>query len=80
VEKVDVSEADIDSEIEQIIQRAKDERVRQVFSSPQGRESLGRNLNIRKALDRLVEITTKGEESTPLEEKEGGKENGETTQ
>jgi trigger factor len=80
VEKVDVSEAEIDSEIEQIIQRAKDERVRQVFSSPQGRESLGRNLNIRKALDRLVEITTKGEESTPLEEKEGGKENGETTQ
>jgi trigger factor len=80
VEGIAVSDAEIDSEIEQIIQRAKDERVRQVFSSPSGRESLGRNLNIRKTLDRLVEITTKAEGPTTSEEKEGGKENGETTQ
>ena len=80
VEKVDVSDAEVDSEIEKIIQRAKDERVRQVFSSPQGRESLKRNLNIRKALDRLVETATVAEESTPSGEKEGGKENGATTQ
>ena len=80
VEKVDVSDAELDSEIEKIIQRAKDERVRQVFSAPQGRESLKRNLNIRKALDRLVETATKAEESTPSGEKEGGKENGATTQ
>jgi trigger factor len=79
VEKVDVSEVEVDSEIERIIQRANDERVRQVFSSPSGRESLRRNLNIRRALDRLVEITTRAEESTPSGEKEGGKENEETT-
>jgi len=80
VEKIDVSDAEVDAEIEQIIQRAKDERVRQVFSSPSGRESLKHNLNIKRALDRLVEIVTKGEESTTSEEKEGGKENGETAQ
>jgi trigger factor len=79
VEKVDVSDAEVDSEIEKIIQRAKDERVRQVFSSPQGRESLKRNLNIRKALDRLVETATKAEESISSGEKEGGKESGATT-
>jgi hypothetical protein len=34
---------------------------------------------MRKTIDRLAEIATKGEETTPLEEKEGGKENGEPT-
>jgi len=80
LEKLEVGAADIDAEIERIVQNSNnDERVRQVFSSPSGRESLGRNIYMRKAVDRLVEIATKVEEATPPLEKEGGKENGEAT-
>ena len=80
LEKIEVSEADVDAEVERIIKGANnDERVRQLFSSPSGRESLRRNIYMRKTIDRLAEIATKGEETTPLEEKEGGKENGEST-
>ena len=80
VEKTEVSDAEVDAEVERIIQGAKnDERVRQLFSSPSGRESLRRNIYMRKTIDRLAEIATKGGEITPLEEKEGGKENGEST-
>lgn len=79
VEGIDVSDAEIDSEIGRVVERAKDDRVRQVFSSPSGRESLRRNVNIKKALDRLVEIATRAEESIASEEKEGGKEHAETT-
>ena len=81
MEKVEVGAADIDAEIERVVQNSNnDERVRQVFSSPTARESLGRNIYIRKAIDRLAEIATKVEEATPPVEKEGGKENGEATQ
>jgi len=81
MEKVEVGAADIDAEIERVVQNSNnDERVRQVFSSPTARESLGRNIYIRKAIDRLAEIATKNEEATPPVEKEGGKENGEATQ
>ncbi len=66
LEKVEVSAADIDAEIERVVQNSSnDERVRQVFSSPTARESLGRNIYIRKAIDRLAEIATKDEEATP---------------
>ena len=76
LEKIEVSEADVDSEVERIIKGANnDERVRQLFSSPSGRESLKRNTYMRKIIDRLIDIATKGEESTPS--MEGGKENGE---
>jgi trigger factor len=80
VEKIEVNEADIDAEVERIVQGSNnDERVRQLFSSPSGRESLRRNIYMRKTIDRLFEIATKVEESKPSEEKEGGKENGEPT-
>jgi trigger factor len=80
VENINVSDAEVDSEIEQIIQRAKDERVREVFSTLSSRETLKRNMSLRKTLDRLVElVTAKREESAVSGEKEGGKENGETT-
>jgi len=79
VEKIEVSDAEVDAEVERIAQQSADERVRQVFSSPSGRDSLRRNIYMRKIIDRLAEIATKGEEITPLEEKEGGKENGEST-
>jgi len=80
VEKMEVSTEDIDAEVERLVSGSNnDERVRQVFSSPSNRESLGRNIYMRKAIDRLVEIATKGEGTTSLEEKEGGKEDGEAT-
>ncbi len=80
VENINVTDAEVDSEIEQIIQRSKDERVREVFSAPSSRETLRRNMSLRKTLDRLVEVVTaKREESKVSGEKEGGQENGETT-
>jgi FKBP-type peptidyl-prolyl cis-trans isomerase (trigger factor) len=80
VEKTEVGDAEVDAEVERVIQGANnDERVRQLFDSPSGRESLRRNIYMRKTIDRLAEIATKGEGTTPLEEKEGGKENGEST-
>jgi trigger factor len=80
VEKTEVADAEVDAEVERVIQGANnDDRVRQLFDSPSGRESLKRNLYMRKTIDRLAEIATAGEGTTPLEEKEGGKENGEPT-
>ena len=79
-EKIEVGDSEVETEVERVIQGANnDERVRQLFSSPSGRQSLKRNLYIRKTIDRLVDIATKVEETTPLEGKEGGKENGEPT-
>jgi len=80
LEKIELGDSEVDAEVERVIQGANnDERVRQLFSSPAGRQSLKRNLYIRKTIDRLVDIATKVEETTPLEGKEGGKENGEPT-
>jgi len=81
VEKIELADSEVDAEVERVIQGANnDERVRQLFSSPSGRQSLKRNLYIRKTIDRLVDTATKVEETAPLEGKEGGKENGEPTQ
>ena len=80
LEKIELSDSEVDAEVERVIQGANnDERVRQFFSSPSGRQSLRRNLHIRKTIDRLLDIATKAEETTPLEGKEGGKENAEPT-
>jgi len=80
VEKTEVSDAEVDAEVERVIQGANnDERVRQLFNSPSGRESLRRNIYMRKTIDRFAAIATTGEGTTPLEEIEGGKENGEPT-
>jgi len=80
LEKIELADSEVDAEVERVIQGANnDERVRQLFSSPSGRQSLKRNLYIRKTIDRLVDIATKVEETALLEGKEGGKENGEPT-
>jgi len=66
VEKIEVNEADIDAEVERMVQGANnDARVRELFSSPSGRESLRRNIYMRKTIDRLFEIATNVEESIP---------------
>ncbi len=86
LEGVEVSAADIESEVEHVKEHASDERVRRVLDSPSARESLGRNMFIRKAIDRLFEIATGEEapgssedESAASQVKEEGDENGDAT-
>ncbi len=59
-ENVKVEPAEVDSEIEQIISSsgAQAAQIRQLFSSPGGRESIERSLLTRRTLDRLVEIVS----------------------
>ena len=87
LEGVEVSAADIDAEVENMMQYASDEGVRRLFDSSSARESLRRNLFIRKAIDRLAEIATAGEASMASEEesvvspaKEEEDENGDATE
>lgn len=87
LEGIEVSAADIDAEVENMMQYASDEGVRRLFDSSSARESLGRNLFIRKAIDRLAEIATAGEASVASEEesvvspaKEEEDENGDATE
>jgi trigger factor len=87
LEGVEVSAADIHAEIENMMQYASDEGVRRLFDSSSARESLRRNLFIRKAIDRLAEIATAGEASVALEKesvvstaKEEEDENGDATE
>jgi trigger factor len=87
LEGIEVGAADIDAEVEHMMQYASDEGVRRLFDSSSARESLGRNLFIRKAIDRLVEIATAGEASVASEEesvvssaKEEEDENGDATE
>jgi len=86
LEGIEVSAADIDAELKHLRQHASDEKVRQLLDSSSARESLGRNLFIRKAVDRLFEIVTagdtsvsSGEESLATSTKEEGDENGDAT-
>lgn len=86
VEGVEVSAADIEAEAGHMKQHASDEGVRQLLDSPSARESLGRNMFIRKAIDRLFEIATSEEvpvssedESAASQAKEERDENGDAT-
>lgn len=60
LEKIEVSTAEIDAEIDRIADKASDgkEELRKFFSSPGARESLEEALHTRKTLHRLVEIAT----------------------
>jgi len=87
LEGVEVSAADIEAEVENMKQRASDEGVRRLLDSPSARESLGRNMFIRKAIDRLFKIATgeeapvsSGDESAASQAKEEEDENGDATQ
>ena len=79
LEKIEVSDAEVDAEVERLAQYSSDERIRQLFRSPSGWESVKRNLSVSKIVDRLIEIATKDEESKPSMAKEGGNENGNPT-
>jgi len=86
LEGVEVSAADIKSEVEHMKEHASDEGVRKLLDSPSAQESLGRNMFFRKALDRLFEIATaeetpvsSGDESATSQAKEERDENGDAT-
>ena len=86
LEGVEVSAADIKSEVEHMKEHASDEGVRKLLDSPSAQESLGRNMFFRKALDRLFEIATaeetpvsSGDESAASQAKEERDENGDAT-
>jgi len=68
LEEIEVSAPEISSEAERILQQTSDERVRRIFDSESTRETLGRNLYIKKAVDRLLEIATGKEEPAASEE------------
>ncbi len=82
LEGVDVSDADVDAEVERIMQHASGEGVRRLFETPSTRETIRRNIFMKKAIDRLVEIATgdneamtSEDESTAPPAKEEGDEN-----
>ncbi|HVP04723.1 MAG TPA: trigger factor [Dehalococcoidia bacterium] len=69
-ETIEVTESDIDDEIEKLVSQASGgdpdqvERYRRIFQSAEARSSLERSLLTRKTMDRLVEITS-GEAAAP---------------
>ncbi len=69
LEGIEVGDADISAGIDRMMERAPDERLREILDSPPARESVRRNMFVQKALDRLVELAT-GEEAAVAEEKE----------
>ncbi|MDY6893234.1 MAG: trigger factor [Chloroflexota bacterium] len=79
LEGIEVSAADISHEIEHMMQHTEDEGTRQLFSTPEARESIGRNLFIKKAIDRLVAVATADEESAELQVKDEEDESEHTT-
>jgi trigger factor len=67
LEEIDVSASEISAEAERMMQQTADERVKRIFDSASTRETLGRNIFIKKAVDRLVEIATGQAESVVSE-------------
>jgi trigger factor len=68
LESIEVNDSDVDVEVEQIVGNSTSEGVRQVVDNPSSRETLRRNLYIRKAIDRLMEIATGGQATVATEE------------
>ncbi len=58
VENIEVSDAELDAEVERLSAGEGGERVRQFFSSPLARDSLKRDLIMRKTMERLVQMAT----------------------
>jgi trigger factor len=71
-EQIEVEEADIDAEVERIINQAtagneeQAERYRKVFGSAEARGSLARSLLTRKTVERLIEITSQTDGAAPV--------------
>jgi FKBP-type peptidyl-prolyl cis-trans isomerase (trigger factor) len=67
LEGVHVDLEEIRSEIEHLMEHASGDEIRQALSTPQARESVGRNLYMKKITDRLYTVIT-GQESVSEEE------------
>jgi trigger factor len=57
-ENIEVSDAEVDAEVERLSAGESGERMRQLLSSPLARDPLKRELLVKKAMARLVEIAT----------------------
>ncbi|MBE0480568.1 MAG: trigger factor [Dehalococcoidia bacterium] len=62
LEGVEVEASEIDSEIQRMLEHTEEDRLRSALQTEQARESLRRSLYMKKALDRLVELTTATDE------------------
>ena len=58
LEGIEVSAAELDSEMQHILQKTTDEKVRSIVDSSRTRQSLERRLSLKKTFDRLIEIVT----------------------
>ena len=69
-EKVEISDAEIDTEIENMTQNAADDnkdKLKKALNTSQVRESIGQTLLTRKTVQRLVEMVEGTEEIKPIE-------------
>ncbi len=80
MEKIEVSDAEMDTEIENIIKTYPDneEETRKILDTPQNREALKNGILSRKTLQRLVEIAKASAETKPAETKTTETENAKT--
>jgi len=86
-EDVQVSPEQVESEVRELLENTSDEAVRKAVDSSATRETISRNLFIKNAVDRLVEIATgakasqaEEEEAAEVPAKEEGDENGEAAE
>jgi len=68
LEKIEVGDDEAKAEVQGMMQRASDDRLRELLGSPTMQQSMRRNLHVRKALDRLVAMATGGEASQASKE------------
>jgi trigger factor len=68
-ENIEVSDSEVDAEVERMVQSAgeQSEQMKQIFNSPQTRESLRGELLTSKSIDRLVDIATRKDDTSAEE-------------
>ena len=69
-EKIEVSDAEIDSEIEQMIQNTGDKKDEQkkYLSTPQNKDYIKRGINVRKTVHNLLDIAQSTKKKTAKQE------------
>jgi len=70
-EKIEVSDAEIDAEIEQLIQNTGDKKDEQkkYLSTPQNKDYIKRGINVRKTVQKLLDIARSAKKKTAKKEK-----------
>jgi trigger factor len=68
LEGIEVGMDEVRGELEHLAEHAAEDRVRQFLSTTAAHQSVGRNLFMRKALDRLYEVVTAGDSAAVAED------------